>query len=175
MKSLRPALAFLLIASVAASASAQGGNRRRIVTPPAVPANPQALSALQQDLITAIDSMKSALPIYDGNRVRAIHQAHQTLQIVDKAISGVNALKRAMPAVTDHVPSGTAHAKYNSQEIQTSQASMRKGLAALQQAWKDMQSAAGSNPNRQAINASKHLQTSQSEASTAIALHASQG
>ena len=52
---------------------------------------------------------------------------------------------------------------------------MKKGYAALQQAWKDMQAAAGSNPNRQAINASKHLQTAQTEANTAINIHASQG
>ena len=174
MKSLRPALALLFIALVAASATAQGGYRHRM-TAPAVPANPQALSALQQDLITAIEEMKSALPIYDGNRVRAINQAHLTLLIVDKAIAGVNAMKRVKPSVTDHVPSGTAHSKYTAQEIQASQTSMRKGYAALQQAWKDMQTAAGSNPNKQAINASKHLQTSQSEANTAIGLHASQG
>lgn len=175
MKSLRSALGLLIIASVATSAFGQGGYRHHIVTSPAVPANPQALSALQQDLITAIDAMKSALPIYDGNRVRAINQSHQTLLIVDKAISGVNALKRVKPSATDHVPSSSAHSRYSTQQIETSQANMKRGYAALQQAWKDMQAAAGSNPNRQAINASKHLQIAQSEASTAIALHAGQG
>ena len=174
MKSLRPTLAILVIGIVAATATAQGNYRHR-TTAPTIPANGQALSALQQDLVTAIEAMKSALPIYDGNRVRAINQAHQTLLIVDKALSGVNAVKRIKPTVTDHVASSSAHTKYTAKQIEASQASMKKGYAALQQAWKDMQAAAGSNPNRQAINASKHLQTAQTEANTAINIHASQG
>ena len=171
MKFIRTALALLITASLAASAAAQHG--RIHIT--GAPANPQALAALQQDLINAIETMKSALPIYDGNRVRSIHQAHEALVIVDRAIAGANAVVRAKPTASDTIASKTAHTKYTPQQIAASQATMRKGYAALQQAYKDLQVAAGSNPNQKAINVNKHLQTAGTEATKAIALHEAQG
>jgi len=175
MKQLRPFLALLIAASLAAMTQAQtiivrGGHRHQ--TSPVVG---QALSALQQDLILAISDMKAALPIYDGNRVRSIHAAHQTLLIVDRAISGAKAPARQRPDVNDKVGSAHAKEKYSVQQLFTSQTTMRQGLKALQQAWKDMQVAEGSTPNKQGLKASADLQKAITEANTAIGLHANLG
>jgi hypothetical protein len=176
MKLFRPALALMIVISVAGSASAQIGVwHRRGVTTAAVPANPQALNALQQDLITAIESMKAALPIYDGNRVHSIHSAHEALVVVDHAIAGANAPARQAPKIKSEGAYGTAKSTYSQQQIAVSQANMEKGYAALQQAWKDLQVAAGSNPNQKAVKVSNLLQTAGSEAKKAISLHGNQG
>ena len=174
MKLLRPTLALMIVVAVASMAQAQTGVRGTGRTV-AVPPNPQALAALQTDLVNAIESMKSALPIYDGNRVHSIRAAHEALIIVDHAISGANAMKRQVPNVKDQVSSGQAHTQYTAQQIAASQASMRKGYAALQQAYKDLQAAAGSNPNAKALKVNAHLQTAGTEATKAIAIHAAQG
>jgi len=175
MKSLRLALASFIVLSAVAVASAQTNYRHRLTGGPAVPANPQALAALQLDLINAIEQMKVALPIYDGNRMRAIRQTHAALIIVDQAIAGANAVVRAKPTATDTVASGSVKTKYTKDQISSSQASMRKAYATLQQAYKDLQAAAGSNPNQKAVKVNAHLQSAGSEATKAIAIYAAQG
>jgi len=155
------------VSMIAVGAQAQGGRRHLAAIPP----SPRALGALQQDLIIAIDSMKSALPIYDGNRVKAIHASHEALVIVDNAISGASAMVRTRPVVKDHIPSGTAHSKYTPQEIATSQTAMKKAYSTLQQAWKDLQTAAGSNPNQKAKRVATYIQTAGNEVTKALALH----
>jgi len=175
MKYIRTALALMIVAAFAGTATAQTNIRHGHNYMTGAPANRQALAALQQDLINAIETMKSALPIYDGNRARSIHQAHEALVIVDRAIAGANAVVRPKPTATDNIASKTAHTKYTQQQIVASQATMRKGYAVLQQAYKDLQVAAGANPNQKAVNVNTHLQTAGSEATKAIALHAAQG
>jgi hypothetical protein len=133
--------------------------------------NPQALAALQTDLQNAITSMTSALPIYDGNRVRSIHAAHRALILVDKAISGNRALVRPKPTVRDHIASGKAKGKFSAQQIAASQAAMQQGLAALTQAQADLTVAAGTNPGKRAYEVNNHLKTAVAEANAAINLH----
>jgi len=170
MKILRLTLAMLVVASFIAAAPAQvvirGG--RRV---PAVPPNPQSLMALQQDLINAIESMKTALPIYDGNRVRSIHAAHAALVIVDREINGPKAATRTLPTVKD----GGKRSDYTSGQITGSQTNMRNGYAGLQQALKDLVGAMGSNPNQKGLRVKAHIQTASAEATNAIQLHAAQG
>ncbi len=171
MKLNRILIGVLVIASLGASAGAQQTTVRQRQHTTMTAANPQALAALQKDLIAAIQAMTSALPIYDGNRVHSIHAAHQALMIVDRAISGKNAVVRTKPQVNDKVGSKGAHAKYTAQQISQSQGNMQTGLNALNQAVKDLQTAAGSAPNKQATNVSTHLNTAISECNKAIALH----
>ena len=173
MKFLHSAVAVFAVCSLSTAALSQ--RVRHITTLPAIPANAQALPALQGDLEVAIESMKAALPIYDGYRVRSINQAHETLVLVDRAISGANAARRIKPSVTDHVGSANAHSKYTPQQIQASQTNMRKAADALAQAWKDLQSAAGSNPNQLAVKAANHLKLSQTDCGKAISIHSAQG
>jgi hypothetical protein len=141
---------------------------------PGMAANPQALAALQTDLAAAIQSMETALPIYDGNRVRSIHAAHRALAIVDKAIN-VGATARPASTAKDHVPSSSAKGKYSNESIAQSQTNMRQGLGSLGSAQKDLQAAAGSTPNKHALEVQKLLNKAVSEATTAIGLHSSQG
>ena len=171
MKLLRPTLALMIVISVTASATAQIGVwRKRGNTTVTVPANPQALSALQQDLINAIEAMKSALPIYDGNRIHSIREAHAALLIVDRAIAGANTQARPALKLKDEAASATAKTTYSAQQISASQANMQKGYSALEQAWKDLVIAAGSSPNQKAYSVAKHVETAGSEASKAISL-----
>jgi hypothetical protein len=167
MKLARPLLGLTVVIALVFGPGSAMAQRRGVINPP----NPQALSALQTDLVNAIDSMKSALPIYDGNRVRSIRAAHAALVIVDRAISGAQTKARPMPTVNDAVGSKGAKGKYTQAQISASQTNMTNGLASLQTAWKDMQVAAGSNPNQRAKNAANHLQVAITEAKTAISLH----
>lgn len=169
MKTLRRTLAALVVASFIAAAPAQVVVRGRRV--PAVPPNPQSLVALQHDLVSAIDTMKAALPIYDGNRKRAIHAAHAALVIVDREINGPTGATRPLPTVNDN----EKHTKFTPSEITGSQTNMRNGYAALQQALKDLVGATGSNPNQKGARVKAHLLTASSEAATAIQRHAAQG
>ena len=131
-----------------------------------------ALTALQGDLISAITSMKAALPIYDGNRVRAIHATHNALVLVDHAMLGPKASARVRPTVSDNVKFKQAHAKYSADQIAASQANMQNGLGYLQAAWKDLQTAVGSNPNNAGLRVGDDLQKAVAEANAALALHA---
>jgi hypothetical protein len=170
MKILRLTLALLVVASIAAAAPAQvirGGRRNG----PAVPPNPQALVALQSDLIKAIESMKTALPIYDGNRVRSIHAAHAALVIVDREINGPSGATRPVPSVKD----GEKRSKYTPSEVTGSQTNMRNALSLLKQGTVDLTGATGSNPNQKGAKVRAHLQVAISEATIAIQLHAAQG
>jgi hypothetical protein len=171
MKILRLMLALLVVASFAATAPAQVIIHRGRRNVPAVPPNPQGLVALQQDLIKAIESMKSALPIYDGNRVRSIHAAHAALVIVDREINGPTGATRPVPTVKD----GEKRSKYTPSEVTGSQTNMRNALALLQQGTKDLSAATGSNPNQKGAKVRAHLQVAISEATIAIQLHAAQG
>ena len=181
MKFNRVCLAIALAALLAVGAGAQGvrGTGQRRNTLPntggtSVPANPASLSALQSDLTSAIQAMEAALPIYDGYRVKSIHAAHRALGIVDRAITKGAAARPASKA-RDHVPSSGAHNRYSSQQIAQSQANMRQGLTALSQAMKDLQSAAGSNPNKHAVEVRNLLTKAIQDANTAISIHAQQG
>ncbi|HLK17261.1 MAG TPA: hypothetical protein VKT78_20825 [Fimbriimonadaceae bacterium] len=147
---------------------------RHPVGPAGVAPNPQSLSALQNDLSTAIQYMEAALPIYDGNRIKSIHAAHRALALVDKAINA-NAAPRNMSKAKDHIPSGSAKGRYNNESIAQSQTNMRQGLSFLTAAQKDLQGAAGSNPNKQAFEVQKLIGKAVTEANTAINLHSSQG
>jgi hypothetical protein len=172
MKLARLTLALLTAVALAAAAPAQTyyhGRQRNAVVPP----NAQSLAALQQDLINAIEAMKTALPIYDGNRVRSIHAAHAALVIVDREINGPKGATRALPVVNDGVKSASAKSQYNGEQISASQTNMQKGLAALQQAMKDLVGATGSNPNQKGIRVSNHLKIATAEATKAISLHSS--
>lgn len=129
-------------------------------------ANPQALATIQSSLAAAIQSMTSALPIYDGYRVKSIHAAHKALMIVDRMISGANVQVRPKPTVHDHVKSTKAHSRYSQQQIASSQAAMQQGLADLQQAL--------SGPaitGKQASKAAALVQTAITDATTAIQIH----
>ena len=121
----------LVIACAGAQAQVNHGGQRkgqhRNPTAPVIAPNPQSLSALQNDLSTAIQYMEAALPIYDGNRVKAIHAAHRALAIVDKAINA-NAGPRNMSKAKDHVASGSAKGKYNNESISQSQPPTSKRL-----------------------------------------------
>ncbi len=99
MTLVRSLLGLTLVAALGFGVFGSAVAQRRGFIPP----NPQALPVLQQDLIGAIESMKSALPIYDGNRVRSIRAAHAALVLVDQAISGVNAKVRPQPNVKDEI------------------------------------------------------------------------
>jgi len=175
MKIIRLMLALMIVAAFAAPAPAQNVVRRGRPNIAAVPPNPRSLVALQQDLINAIESMKAALPIYDGDRVRAIHAAHAALVIVDREINGPNGATRTVPTVKDSVKSGSAHTQYSAQQISDSQASMRKGLSTLQQSMSDLKGATGSNPNQKGVRVSNHIRLAIAEASKAISIHAAQG
>jgi hypothetical protein len=171
MKILRLALALLIVATFAAAAPAQVIVRRGRQVSAAVPPNPQSLAALQQDLINAIEAMKSGLPIYNGNRVRSIHAAHAALVIVDREINGPNGATRQVPSVKD----GEKRSKYTASEVTGSQTNMRNGYAALQQALIDLSGATGSNPNQKGAKVRAHILNASAEAKTAIQLHAGQG
>ncbi len=171
MKLLPTLLAASLAVVAAGFASAQTTNHRVRLRGAVIAPNPQSLNALQTDLINAIEELKTALPIYDGNRVHAIHQVHEALVLVDQAIAGANATVRVKPAVKDTVGSTTAHSKYTKQQIQSSQATMRDAQSILKRAWDDLQSAAGSNPNQKAIRVGNHLKNANKELTAAIALH----
>lgn len=177
MKLNRIFVALLFVAAVASGSLAQtvrqaGQHRAPIGT--MTPANPRALAALQTDLTAAIRAMETALPIYDGNRVRSIHAAHRALVLVDKAINR-NATARPASKAKDHVASGTARSQYNNESMAQSQMNMRQGLGSLASAQKDLQAAAGSTPNKHAFEVQKLLNKAVSEANTAIGLHSSQG
>lgn len=135
--------------------------------------NTQALSATQADLSAAISSMTSALPIYDGDRVKSIHFAHRALLIIDHQLSGGKSAPRQKPAAHDHVPSKTAHAKYTPSQIASSQAAMNQGLQSLNKAMTDYQSAvAVRTTNKGVTNAANMISQAISEANQAIAIHA---
>ena len=180
MKLNRNIVVLFFVTAIVSGATAQVNQgvhprgQHRNPTTQGTPANPQALAALQTDLTTAIQAMETALPIYDGNRVRSIHAAHRALALVDKAIK-LNATARPASKAKDHIPSGTAHGKYNAQAIAQSQTNMRQGLGSLTSAQKDLQTAAGSTPNKHAFEVQKLLSKAISEANTAIGLHSSQG
>jgi hypothetical protein len=179
MKFNRFLVAILFIVAIAACASAQTNGiiqkgRRHNPTTTGTPANPQALAALQGDLAAAIQAMEAALPIYDGNRVRSIHAAHHALAVVDKSIN-LNAAARPASKAKDHIASGTAHSHYKNESITQSQTNMRNGLASLTTAQRDLQAAAGSTPNKHALEVQKLLTKAVAEANTAISLHSSQG
>lgn len=174
MKLARFFLAITLVIALLVAVSAQSPVTRGQRLPGSgavVPANAQALSALQNDLATAIQSMEAALPIYDGYRVKSIHAAHRALAIVDHSINR-NATTRPASKATDTVKSHQAHSKYNQQQIAQSQQDMEQGLAALNQAQKDLQAAAGSNPNKHAYQVQKLIAKAIQDATTAIGLHA---
>ena len=98
-------LTLTVLAIAACSATyAQGKPRMREATARPV-FNAQALAAVQSDLGSAIAAMTSALPIYDGDRVKSIHFAHRALVIVDGELAGGKAAFRKQPKVRDHVPS----------------------------------------------------------------------
>jgi len=176
MRMFRAVFAILPLALIVAIGSAQGPARPgRQIPKLASPAVVKALNALQQDLVDAIASMKTALPIYDGNRVRSIRAAHTALVLVDRAIYGTKAVARENPNVNDQVSSGKAKGKYTAQQIAESQTNMRQGLTFLQSAWTDLQAAVGSTPNKQGVLVSGHLQKAINEATTAIGLHDAQG
>lgn len=61
------------------------------------------------------------------------------------------------------------------QTVAGSQAAMRKGLEAIQQAIKDLKAAASSIPEAKAAQLAKLLQTAADEATKSISLHADQG
>ena len=179
MKLIRNIVAVLLVAAVASSALAQ---TTPVTTPKArkgnqattgAPANPEALAALQSDLVAAVQAMEAALPIYKGNRVNSIHAAQQALKIVDKAINK-NAPARAASKATDQAAPGTK-GKNNSQAIKQSQTNMRQGLASLTTAQKDLQTAAGAATKKQAVQVRNLLTKAMSAANAAIGPHSKQG
>lgn len=179
MKLNRILLGTAVVAALTSGAVAQvrgtGQHRPRAHSGTVVrPANSQALAALQSDLAAAIQSMEAALPIYDGYRVKSIHATHRALGIVDKALV-TNAAARQASKAKDHIPSGNARGRYNSEQISQSQSNMRQGLAALMTAEKDLQAAAGSNPNKQALEVQKLIAKAVQDANTAVNIHASQG
>jgi len=176
MKIYPSAIAICFFMSLASASQAQviiqqKGHRKVIRSNATTQVNP-SLSALQTDLISAITAMKAALPIYDGNRVRSIHAAHNALVIVDHALLGAKASFRAKPMVNDNVRFKTAHSRYSSDQIAASQSQMQSGLSYLQSAWKDLQNAVGANPNTSGLKVGDDLQTAAAEATAAIALHA---
>ena len=166
--SIALAVAFGFAAVAPAQVIIRHGHRPTVISGPT---NQTGLNAIQSDLISAIGSMKSALPIYDGNRVRAIHAAHNALVLVDHAIAGARAAKRPSPTVTDHVKFANAKSKYNQQQIAASQTSMEEGLNYLKLAYRDLEATVGSTPNKQGIKAGELIQKSEREAATALALH----
>jgi hypothetical protein len=168
MKSI---LALLLVGSLAAGATAQNSHAGRHPNKPVVSNAIQALSVLQVDLQSAIQSMSGALPIYDGNRVRAIQAAHRALLIVDKA-SNPRATVRPAPRVKDSLRSGQAHHRYSTAQISQSQTSMQRGLTSLQEATTALQIAIGNTPNPQGLKVAQEIQTAIEEAQNAIQMHA---
>jgi hypothetical protein len=175
MKLLRSSVSLVLFASVAIAAFGQSNYARGRNRSNVIPPNPQALATMQVDLTNAIEAMKVALPIYDGDRVKSIHEAHEALLIVDQAKDGINAIVRVKPNPKDNVTSASAHSKYTKDQIVSSQTTMRKAYKLLQQAWKDLQLASGSKPNKKAVSAANHLLAAGTEANKAIAIHAAQG
>lgn len=157
----------LLIAGSCVS-SAQLQHARRQTKPTF---NTQALAATQSDLIAAISSMTSALPIYDGNRVRSIHLAHRALVMIDRQLSGAQTQQRKAPMVRDHIASKTAHSKYTPQQIAASQAAMNQGLQSLNKAASDYQVAAGNTNAKGPVAAFGFINQSIREANAAIAIH----
>jgi hypothetical protein len=163
--------ALVLLCALSLGANAQGVSAGRHPSRPGTTNAIQALSVLQVDLQSAIQSMTAALPIYDGNRVRAIEAAHRALLIVDKAASK-RATVRPAPRVKDSMASGRAHSRYSAAQIGQSQTSMQHGLASLDEATKALQIAVGSTPNPQGVKVSEEIQTAIDEATAAIAIHA---
>ena len=163
--------ASILVIACCGIASAQGRPRARQATAKPV-FNSQALAATQADLVAAISSMTSALPIYDGDRVKSIHLAHRALLIVDHEIAGNKAAARQTPKVHDHVPSKNAHVKYTPQQVAASQAAMNQGLQSLNKAASDYQAAAGgASANKGASKAYGFIGQAIGEANAAIAIH----
>jgi len=179
MKLIRNIVALLLVAAMASSALAQ---TTPVTTPKAptgnqatagAPANPEALTALQSDLVAAVQSMEAALGIYKGNRVKSIRAAQQALKIVDKAINKTAPPRAASKATDEAVPG--AKGKNNSQAIKQSQTNMRQGLASLTSAQKDLQTAAGAISKKQTAQVRNLLTKAMSAANAAIAMHSKQG
>ena len=169
-------LTLTVLAIAACSATyAQGKPRMREATARPV-FNAQALAAVQSDLGSALAAMTSALPIYDGDRVKSIHFAHRALVIVDGELAGGKAAFRKQPKVRDHVPSKTAHAKYTPQQIAASQTAMNQGLQYLQKAASDYQTATGgvtgTSANSRVTKAAGLIGQAIGEATAAIAIHA---
>jgi hypothetical protein len=179
MKLIRNIVALLLVAAVASSALAQ---TTPVTTPKppkgnkattGAPANPGALTALQSDLVAAVQAMEAALPIYKGKRVSSIRAAEQALKIVDKAIDK-NAPVRDPSKATDQPVPGKK-GKNNGQAIKQSQTSMRQGLASLTTAQKDLQTAAGAAPKKQVTQVRNLITKAISAADAAIGQHSKQG
>lgn len=154
--------------AVAAGAFAQNPMPRKGHRQTGMPVNSQAATTAEQSLSQAISLMTAALPIYDGYRVKSIHQAHQALVILEKA-TAPGRTPRQKPQVKDHVPSKHAHAKYTADQIAASQNQMNQGLQALQAASNALASAGS---NKRTMNAAAKVQTAISDAATALSIHA---
>lgn len=163
----------VLGATCVAGAQVRPHPRRIKASSVTVVLSPQALAETQTNLIRAIATMKSALPIYNGDRVKAIHMAVNALNIVDRQISGANAPARQVPKVHDEVPPKQARRRYSAQQIAASQAAMSRGVEALSRAATNYREAIGSvgRKNNGIVRARNLISHAEGEATTAVAIY----
>ena len=137
--------------------------------------SPQGLAAVQQDLVVAIKSMESALPIYKGDRVKSIRLASRALLMVDRGLYGAKAKVRPVTTARDHVAAESAKTRYTPNQIAASQTAMNEGLTALAAAEEDFQKSVNNNPGKKGVALLKLIDDSAAEAKTAIAIHGGNG
>jgi hypothetical protein len=133
--------------------------------------NQRGIAGVQEDLIAAIKSMESALPIYDGDRVKSIRFAHRGLAMIDRALYGAKASLRPQSKARDQVSSKSAHSQYSSAQIQASQTAMEQGYQALSAAYDALRTAVNNNPGKKGVELANLIEQSGSEAKTAMAIH----
>lgn len=167
MKISNIAIVIIAVASIATSVSAHAAQRSRTgrtvvaKTPGAVPS----------ELVSAIESMEAALPVYNGHRTRAIRFAHSALEAAELAFTGSKAPVSPLPNVNDTVPSTQADSVYSMEQISQSLSNMRAGLFDLESALNMLRSIVGNKPNKQAALAEHDIQEAIKSANAAIRLH----